>query len=99
MVRQRDRIFDYTLNAYFNLMINLDYYAGIPTPTPKDVIRAYEFGILKPETAYTLLEGVLGDHDHKENCDCYSFYQTLKEIEKDVKDEAVDLELNHLLGK
>ena len=80
-------------------MINLDYYAGIPTPTPKDVIRAYEFGILKPETAYTLLEEVLGNHDHKENCDCYGFYQKLKEIEKDVKEKAIDLDINVALNK
>lgn len=69
----------------FNGMNNITgkYLIGFNPLVPADVVKAEERGILKLETAYEILEGLLSNHDHKDNCDCYGFYGKLKEWRKE----------------
>ena len=63
---------------------------GIPTPTPKDILRAYDFGILEPKTACELLEAVIPDHDCKledgHGCECEHVREKIADLkEKSIK--------------
>ena len=57
----------------------MKHFIGFNPLKLEEVVRAEERGILGTDIAKDILEGLLANHDHKENCDCYKFTVKIKE--------------------